>query len=273
MEAKAKKSNKLCIAIPARVQSTRLPNKIALDLAGRPMAIRTFDSAQNLCNRINESVLLDIEAEVWLVVDSRETADLFDGYGANIIIQPDGNSGTDRVIKCVKPDEFDAVMVWQADWPLINPNHLMALIEYSFNQWRRQAGIWTLAITKPTSMDSSLINNPNYVKVVIGRGDRVMYFSRSPVPYGITGRRKTCNIHIGVYLISAIEDVRKINLMPPEPVASMEDLEQLKYLAYGVPIWCLTNNTGTCNGIDTNADYQYYNEIYSKMVNDNDAYD
>lgn len=267
------KTLRLCIIIPARIQSVRLPNKILLDLAGKPVVARTYDSAKNLCDKINESALMNVSAEVRVVVDSQETADKLKPHGIDAIVQPDGNSGTDRAIKSVSQGEFDAVLVWQADWPLIAQSHLLSLIEYSANKWLTQDGIWTLAISKSTLEDSPIINNPNYVKVAIGRGDKVLYFSRAPIPYGYIGNRKMCNIHIGVYLISAIEQVRYINAQPPDTVATMEELEQLKYMSYGLPIWCLTNGSGYYNGIDTHADYRYYKTVYSRMADSNDLYD
>ena len=106
--------------IPARLNSTRLPKKILMDLCNRPMIAHVMEKAM-------KSTKLD---KIILAVDSEETIEKLSEYDYEIVMtSEDHNSGTERVDEVAnKFPEANIVINIQGDEPLLDPKMIDDLV-------------------------------------------------------------------------------------------------------------------------------------------------
>ena len=220
------------VVIPARYDSTRLPGKVLLPLAGKPML-------QWVCERARGSRA----EEVWIATDDERIAAVARGFGAAVVMTSAAHaSGTDRIAEAawlLRWAAEDVVVNLQADEPLMPP----ALIDQVNELLVRHphAAIATLA-TPIASLEEFL--DPNAVKVVTNRDGRALYFSRAPVPWdrdgapaGLASQRSfgAASRHIGLYAYR-VGALREIAALAPSPLELRERLEQLRALESGFEI-------------------------------------
>ena len=211
------------IMIPARLQSSRLPNKILEDIHGKPMIAHVVDAAMK--SNIGPVCVACAEPKV---------KDIAESLGCQAILtDPAHPSGSDRVFEALtKLDpkkEFDLVINLQCDLPNFDPEILKDLVEpFDINP---NYDITTLCYEID---DETEINDPNVVKVIPGNlKDRMgegLYFTRT-TPYG----EGAFYHHVGIYAYrrSALE--RFVSLSP-SPLEKRERLEQLRALEHDMRI-------------------------------------
>jgi 3-deoxy-manno-octulosonate cytidylyltransferase (CMP-KDO synthetase) len=136
----------------------------------------------------------------------------------------------------------------QGDEPLLTAGHVEGLVR-PFHA-RHDTQVTTLAI-RATPEE---IPNPNAVKVVFDAAGRALYFSRHPIPYDRNGIAPVRFKHVGMYAFRR-EALETFHALPPSPLATAEDLEQLRMLEHGVPI-VVTETDEPTIGVDTEADLQ-----------------
>ncbi len=208
---------KILTIIPARLASTRLPNKPLADIFGKPMITRVFEQAKkaNL-------------GEVIVACDSQEIASAIGNIGGNAIItDPDLPSGTDRIfaalLKVPNYQDFDIIINLQGDLPVIDPKVIIAAANAAL---QNSTDIATVA-SVIKNIDE--VSNPNVVKIAISfyqeKMGRAIYFSRSPIPHNA----KTHYHHIGIYAYKRLALEKFVNLKPSE-LEKTESLEQLRAL-------------------------------------------
>jgi len=229
--------------IPARLGSSRLPNKPLLPLAGEPLilwVVRRVAEA-GVCDRC---VVASDAQEIVAVVERA-------GYEA-VLTSRDHQSGTERVSEVIgnKPfKDFDLVLNVQGDEPLVALDALRGAVS------RVRAGdpIGTAA----ASLDPALAGDPNRVKVVTDTRGRAMYFSRGPIPFDRDGGGAVgYHQHIGVYAYTRDALERWVRL-PPVPEERWERLEQLRPLLHGMPIGVALVAGAAAPGVDTADDLRY----------------
>ena len=211
---------KVIIIIPARLASTRLPNKPLAMIEGKTMIQRVYEQASkaNL-------------GEVFIATDGEKIADEVKKFGGKYILtNPDLQSGTDRIYSAYKllNEDFDIIVNVQGDLPNIYPR---VIIECTNLALENDCDIATVA-SKIT--DISEINNPNVVKIALAQNGLALYFSRSAIPFS-----KNINDdyfhHIGIYAYKKNALEKFINLTP-SPLEKRESLEQLRALENGLKI-------------------------------------
>lgn len=241
--------------IPARLQSTRLPEKPLQDLGGRPLVIRVLEQARQAKSL----------GAVWVATDSERIADVVREAGGEVVLtRADHLSGLDRVAEAASmlcdttrrasqadgvrdPDlQADPVILnVQGDEPYLNPaglDHLVALFD------RPEVRMATLAAPFGPHDDP---NDPNRVKVVTDRTGRALYFSRSLIPSG-AGTATQPLLHVGIYGYR-LNTLRELAALPAAPLEIAERLEQLRALWNGIPIHVAVGNYHSI-GIDTPED-------------------
>lgn len=238
------------VVIPARLASTRLPNKPLVDLAGKPMVVRVWERA-----------VASGADEVWVATDAPEVAAAVEQAGGRAILtRADHASGTDRLAEVVERLgwENEAIVVnVQGDEPLIDP----ALIDAVAGLLKKQplAQMGTAAHAIETVED---FTNPNVVKVITDARGLALTFSRAPLPWwrdgfaqGIT-QLPTAPAplrHIGLYSYRAAF-LRAFPSMPPAPLEQCEALEQLRALWHGHRIAVHVTPHAPGAGVDTPED-------------------
>ncbi len=228
--------------IPARLKSTRLPNKILADLGGKTLLERVW-------NRAKSSRKFD---RVIFAIDSKEAENAIEAFnGEYVMTDPACPTGTHRLIELVKISRVvsDIWVNWQVDEPFITDQMIDDLLQGVNKQ--SDLGIWTLK----KSLAPNELTNPNVTKVITDVTGKAIFFSRLPIPYYRDGRKDEQEIaykHIGIYAYSD-PVLKQIAKLPESPLASAEMLEQLAYLEHSLPIQVYTTHCETL-GIDTQAD-------------------
>ncbi len=212
---------RICALIPARIGSTRLANKLMIELEGKPVIQWTYEAAL-------QTALFD---EVIVVTDADEIAAVINKCGGKVIrsTQP-YDSGTDRISAAAQDLDADVFINIQGDEPFVQQQPLARLIDL-FRDPEVQVG----SIRKPIS-EPSLIASPHIVKVVCDRYDNALFFSRSPIPYARnTEAPVTYYQHIGVY---GFRKTALLNFpaLTPTPLEKVEQLEQLRFLENGIAL-------------------------------------
>jgi 3-deoxy-manno-octulosonate cytidylyltransferase (CMP-KDO synthetase) len=228
---------KRIVVIPARYASTRLPGKPLLDIGGKSLLMRVYEQA----------LKSDLQQAVLIATDDARIASHARSFGAEAIMTESTlPSGTDRVYAAVKDRGAGWVVNLQGDEPFIVPG----MIDVLFRALEEgEAPMVTLAAPLRSSAE---YDDSNTVKVVLDRGGRALYFSRSPIPF-IRGEASPVIFrHIGVYGYSMDFLTRFVSL-PRGELEKAESLEQLRTLENGYRIKVLlTDYDGF--GVDTEED-------------------
>jgi 3-deoxy-manno-octulosonate cytidylyltransferase (CMP-KDO synthetase) len=245
------------VIIPARMASTRLPDKPLADLGGKPMVVRVAERASESGAR-----------QVIVATDHVDILEACERHGvAAQMTRADHASGTDRIAEValmlgLEPD--DVVVNVQGDEPMIDP-HLIAATAALVSL---QVPMATVA--HPITEIADLFN-PNVVKVVLDRFGQALSFSRAPIPWHRDGFAKTRERmpdgyvalrHIGLYAYSN----RFLQLYPTLPVSPLEQteaLEQLRAMWHGHAIAVHVTDSSPPAGVDTPEDLARVREHFT----------
>lgn len=241
------------VLIPARLASTRLPNKPLADIAGLPMVVR-------VAQRVTSG--LPAGTRVVVAGDSPEILQACHRHGVEAVLtRTDHPSGSDRLAEACDllhlPDDGLVVNV-QGDEPLIDPALVSAVAELLMQ--RPEASMSTAAHPIDEVAD---FTNPNVVKVVLDARDLALYFSRAPIAWwrdgfaqGVTTLPTPAPLrHIGLYGYR-VGFLRQFPLLPQAPIETTEALEQLRALWHGHRIAVHVTSHAPGAGVDTPADLE-----------------
>ena len=218
--------------IPARKNSTRLPNKVLLDINGKPMIQHVYE---NLIKAKLESVIVACDDE-----DVFRTVLSFGGKA--IITAKDHINGTSRIAEVARNIDADYIINVQGDEPLIKAcmiNDLISAIDQNVK-----------VITLKQKLDND-IDNPNIVKVITDYNDNAIYFSRSRIPFNRNNDVQYYK-HIGVYCYDREFLFDYINMIPTK-LEEAESLEQLRIIENGYVIKVIESDYSSI-GVDTLQD-------------------
>ncbi len=236
-------STKTLVLIPARMASTRLPNKPLADIAGLPMIVQVAKRAQ--------------EAKVGRVVvavDEQAVFDVVKAAGFDVVMtRQDHQSGSDRIYEALQKADPDArsefVINVQGDLPTVEPDVVRASLRPLLENASTDIATLTVEIT-----DEHEKTNPNVVKIVGSPISdtrlKALYFTRATAPYG----DGPLYHHIGLYTYrrAALE---KFVSLGPSPLEMREKLEQLRALEAGMRIDAEIVQSIPL-GVDTQADLE-----------------
>lgn len=233
-----------CIVIPARWQSSRLPGKPLLDIAGKALLLRVCEQA----SRAQPKQLV-------VATDDERIEQAVKSWGYDVVMTAvEHESGSDRVAEVADKmqwqDEQIIVNV-QGDEPLIDPRAIQQVA--SNLAAHADAGIATLS--SPLAQPSELAD-PNAVKVVTDNRGLALYFSRAPIPWcrdSGSGNLEQARRHIGIYAYR-VGALRAITQLPVADIERSESLEQLRAMAAGIRIHVEDACADTGPGVDTQAD-------------------
>ena len=239
------------IVIPARLASSRLPEKPLADIGGVPMVVR-----------VAQRVALP-GVQVVVAADDARIVQACQAHGVQALLTDVNHaSGSDRLAQACTllglPDDAIVVNV-QGDEPLMDPQ-LPAAIADLLRQ-RPQASMSTAAHAI-TSMDE--LRNPNVVKVVCDAQQLALYFSRAPIPWWRDGYTDTAQAvssvpaplrHIGIYAYR-VAFLKQFPTLPQAPIEVCESLEQLRALWHGHRIAVHISSHTPGPGVDTPEDLE-----------------
>ncbi|VVE27734.1 3-deoxy-manno-octulosonate cytidylyltransferase [Pandoraea nosoerga] len=242
--------------VPARLASTRLPNKPLADIGGKPMVVRVAERARESGAR-----------QVVVATDAQGVVDAVCAHGFDVALtRADHPTGTDRLAEVAVqqgwPDDTIVVNV-QGDEPLIDPRLVRAVAAHLAEHPECALSTAAHPIT-----DHAEIFSPNVVKVVLDAHSRALYFSRAPIPWSrdawSAGLASMATLpasaapifrHIGLYAYRA-KFLRHYPSLPQAPIETAESLEQLRAMWHGERIAVLVTDDAPLPGVDTAEDLE-----------------
>ncbi|HWN18859.1 MAG TPA: 3-deoxy-manno-octulosonate cytidylyltransferase [Gemmatimonadales bacterium] len=228
--------------IPARLGSTRLPNKPLQPLAGEPLVTRVIE-------RVLEHALID---QLVVATDSPRVVQVVERAGIRAVLTDGGHqTGTDRVAEVANRFEFaafDTIVNIQGDEPFISREALSG----SLGRVEQGDDIGTAA----APLDPALAGDPSRVKVVTDARGRALYFSRAVIPHRREPDDPSDGLywqHLGIYAFTRPALTRWVSL-PVCPAEQAERLEQLRALHHGMTIGVARLQEPALPGVDTAED-------------------
>ncbi|TLD88640.1 3-deoxy-manno-octulosonate cytidylyltransferase [Helicobacter sp. MIT 05-5294] len=236
------------IIIPARLKSSRFPNKVLAQIRGIPMVVRTAELAKSI-------------DDVVVACDEPIIAEVCTRYGVRAILTSNTHeSGTDRIAECARIlnlSKEEIIINLQGDEPFLEQEVILRLKHLMENEAKIRGvipfmGSCAKAITKEEAKD------PNLVKVVLNAKNEAIYFSRSLIPYD---RENTIDSndarylgHLGIYAFSGAS-LQEFCKLPKSTLESLEKLEQLRALENAKTI-VIAKVQSQSFGIDTKEDME-----------------
>jgi 3-deoxy-manno-octulosonate cytidylyltransferase (CMP-KDO synthetase) len=229
------------ILIPARMGSSRFPDKVMAEIAGAPMIVQVWRRAMEA--DLGRVVIAAAEP---VIVETIEAAG-----GEAVLTNPDHPSGSDRIYEALRKIDpegrHDAVLNVQGDLPTIEPDSIRAALA------RLSDSAVDIATIGAEIAIEAERTDPNVVKAVVAidppaRSGRALYFTRATAPSG----EGPLYHHIGLYAYRRAALERFVSL-PPGVLEQREKLEQLRALEAGMRIDLALVDTVPL-GVDTPAD-------------------
>lgn len=242
------------VLIPARLASSRLPDKPLADIGGVPMVVRVAQRAQQSTAR-----------RCVVAADDARVLQACELHGIEAVLtRSDHASGSDRLAEACELlglDNDEVVVNVQGDEPLIEPSLIDAV---AAELARRTDCVMSTAAHAITLSEEFL--NPNVVKVVLDRMGTALYFSRAPIAWWRDGMASLTSgaplatlpspaplRHIGIYGYR-VNFLRGFQHLEPSPLETTESLEQLRVLWHSHRIAVHVTHLSPGPGVDTPAD-------------------
>lgn len=223
------------VAVPARLESSRLPGKVLADIGGKPMLRRVLEG----CARARGP------SAVVLCTDSQDLIERATNWGFDALLtSPNCDSGSERIASVADQlvargggSATDTLIInVQGDQPFIEPQVIDAMAsEFSHRSPTPEV------LTPVYRMGAEKVHNPNVVKTLIAADGRALYFSRSAIPHvrGVEPADWPAHAtywgHVGIYGYRA-DVLMRWNALPHSPLEHTEKLEQLRLIEAGIQI-------------------------------------
>ncbi len=249
------------VLIPARLASSRLPDKPLADIAGKPMVVQ-------VAQRAAQSGAL----QVVVACDDTRIVQACTQHGVQAVLTGTHHaSGSDRLAQACELlglSGDDVVVNVQGDEPLIEP----ALIRRVAELLAERTDCVMSTAAHPLA-DVAEYLNTNVVKVVLDAANRALYFSRAPLPWWRDGHAQGVQQlphpaplrHLGLYAYRA-GFLRSFPSLPPAPIETCEALEQLRVLWHGHRIVVQVEDHGPGPGVDTPEDLARVRAIFASAA-------
>jgi 3-deoxy-manno-octulosonate cytidylyltransferase (CMP-KDO synthetase) len=238
-----------CVLIPARMASSRLPDKPLADIAGVPMVVRVAQRAK-----------LSSAARVVVAADDARIVAACQAHQIDVVLtRTDHPSGSDRLAEAcdlLGLQDNEVVVNVQGDEPLIDTDSIDAAA--NLLQTRGDCSMSTLAHAIDNVAD---FVNPNVVKVVLDARQTALYFSRAPIAWWRDGFAQGVTVlpnpaplrHVGLYGYR-VGFLREFPKLTQAPIEITESLEQLRAMWHGHRIAVHVTEHSPGPGVDTPED-------------------
>jgi 3-deoxy-manno-octulosonate cytidylyltransferase (CMP-KDO synthetase) len=238
------------IVIPARYNSSRLPGKALVDIAGKPMVQHVYERA--------------IESnpdQVIIATDDERIEEVAKNFGADVCMTSSEHpSGTDRLAEVIMQRHFvddEIIINVQGDEPCL-PAELIKQVADDLHQHPDA----DMASLYKQITDAEDIFDPNAVKVLMDKNGYALYFSRAPIPWlrdhfssETLPATLPHNRHIGLYGYRA-HFLKTYSKLTPSELEQHESLEQLRVLYHGKKIHLTAAEIDPGHGVDTPQDLE-----------------
>ena len=236
--------------IPARLDSSRLPNKLLMDICGKSLIIRTYESAlkSNLFN------------DVIVVTNSEQIKEELNKNDVNYIFKnKEYETGTDRIADISNEINSEIIINIQGDEPFINSKTLKLIIDKFIEDKEKSINVVSVMSSFKSNYD---VENPNNVKVITDENQNAIYFSRSIIPFKRNDSSINYFKHVGVYAFRKTF-LSKFSNLKIGVLETAEKIEALRMVENGVAVKMIESDEKFI-GIDTLEDL----EMARKMINE-----
>ena len=233
------------VVIPARLNSSRLPNKVLLKVKGKSIIEYVYRQVEK--SQLVDKIIVATDSEIVL-------KDVNNFGGEAVLTSSKHQSGTDRVAEVAKKYNFKNIINVQGDEPNISPN----LIDSLFFELENEKVYFVSAMSLINSFDE--VANPNVVKVICDINNYAIYFSRSQIPF-IRDNDFQVDFfkHIGIYGFKK-DFLIKYSKLPQTNLELSEKLEQLRAIENGYKIKMVQTDYNSF-GIDTLEDFENFKKF------------
>ena len=238
------------VAIPARLNSSRFPRKVLVDIHGHSMLWHVYQGVSKAKQ----------VSEIWVLTDSEEVCEEAVSWGAKAMMtSPECPSGTARIASVMDQLKGDIIVNVQGDEPMISGAVVDGVVT-ALEESDADAATPVYRIFKPEE-----IADPNLVKAVRDAEGFALYFSRSPIPYvrdlDLDKWSSTTAFwgHVGLYAYRRKSLAEYVEL-PEAKLESAEKLEQLRLLEFGKKI-ITVEIEHRLYGVDTPADLEHVKRL------------
>jgi len=233
------------VVIPARLNSSRLPNKVLLKVQGKSIIEYVYRQVEK--SKLVDKIIVATDSEIVL-------KDVNNFGGEAVLTSSKHQSGTDRVAEVAKKYNFKNIINVQGDEPNISPN----LIDSLFFELENEKVYFVSAMSLINSFDE--VANPNVVKVICDINNYAIYFSRSQIPF-IRDNDFQIDFfkHIGIYGFKK-DFLIKYSKLSQTNLELSEKLEQLRAIENGYKIKMAKTDYNSF-GIDTLEDFENFKKF------------
>ena len=244
---------KIIAVIPARLASTRLKDKVIVDICGKPMIQHVYEAIQ-------KSTLIK---EVHIVTDNRIVKEISESFANHVHMSSEMcKSGTERISEIFDHiSDADIIVNIQGDEPLIDAKAVDQALADFIDSKEYQIG------TMATSFHSQVeFKDPNKVKVITDHNGKAIYFSRSEIPFNRKDATlpKNAYLHVGVYFYKNAF-LKNYNKLKDSDLEFYEKLEQLKFIENGYSIY-VSKGIYRSFGVDTESDLKEIRKIVKQRI-------
>ena len=240
---------KKIVVIPARLNSSRLPRKVLLDLHGKTVVQRVYE-------RCIQAKNID---EVYIATDSARIVEHVKEFGGNVIMTSDAClTGTDRVAEANAVLGFDLAVNVQGDEPIVDPNEIIKVIQFAKDNYGAVVNAYAAI------RDSSEFFSLSIPKVVKNLNNDLLYMSRSPIPGSKAAQFQFGYKQICIYAFPKNSLELYLNHPQKTPLESLEDVEILRFLERGVPVK-LVETSGKSMAVDIEEDVHKVSKIIQNL--------
>lgn len=246
------------VIIPARLASSRLPNKALADIHGKPMVVRVAEQAKKSAAQ-----------RIIVATDHADIQAACQAHGIETVMTATGHqSGSARLAEAASklnlPQHLIVVNV-QGDEPLIAPELINRTAEVLVENNAQMA----TAAHPIHSFDE--FTNPNVVKVVLDKNHNALYFSRAPIPFPRDSMAENMRTlpqeapmrHIGIYAYRT-GFLQRYAEMAETELEHTESLEQLRVLWHGHQIAVEVTPEAPAAGVDTQEDLDRIRQLFTE---------
>ena len=240
------KANVLLV-VPARLNSSRLPNKVLADIGGKPMLQRVLEQ----CKKAIDT------SKIVLCTDSEKLSSLAKNLSINSILTSKScDSGTDRIASVIdklidiSSNSFNnyayeniddlkkgtLIINVQGDQPFLDPKVIKEMCSFFYG-----ASELPSVVTPIYKLQKESIHNPSVVKVLVNRNSEALYFSRSALPHIRDKSKDEWHLyydywgHVGIYGFRA-DILSNWERLQSSKLENSEKLEQLRFIDAGIKI-------------------------------------
>jgi len=230
---------KVAVLIPARFASSRYPGKPLVELKGaggvaKPLIQRSFETARKVAGIHS----------VHVVTDDERVAEACRRFGAPVLMtSPECRNGTERCAEALSQlDGPELVVNLQGDALLTPPGFVEALVARMAED--SEALVATPAMRLRSDEVRALqreeaAGRVGGTSVVTDDQGYALYFSKRLIPHlpagALGGEMSPVRLHVGVYAYRP-EALERYVTAPEGELERLEGLEQLRFLAQGIPV-------------------------------------